>query len=71
MVLVGYDVSTKEPAGQRRLARAAKKCLDYGQRVQKSLFECLVTPDQWTILRAALVARIWKEQAKQHGPARS
>jgi len=55
MVLVGYDVSTKEPDGQRRLARVAKTCLDYGQRVQKSLFECLVTPDQWTILKAALV----------------
>ena len=55
MVLVGYDVSTKERAGQRRLARVAKTCLDYGQRVQKSLFECSVTPDQWVILKAALI----------------
>jgi CRISPR-associated protein Cas2 len=62
MVLVGYDVSTREPAGQRRLARAAKTCLDYGQRVQKSLFECLVTPDQWTVLRAALVEIIDPEE---------
>ena len=58
MVLVTYDVSTKERAGQRRLARVAKTCLDYGQRVQNSVFECVVTPDQWTILRNALVEKI-------------
>ena len=58
MVLIAYDVSTKEPEGRRRLSRAAKTCLDYGQRVQKSLFECSVTPDQWTELRAKLVETI-------------
>lgn len=54
LVLVTYDVSTKDKAGQRRLARVAKKCLDYGQRVQNSVFECLVTPDQWTTLKNEL-----------------
>ncbi len=55
MVVVAYDVATKEPAGQRRLARVAKTCLDYGQRVQYSVFECLVTPDQWVMLKGALI----------------
>ena len=58
MVLVTYDVSTKERAGRRRLVRVAKTCLNYGQRVQNSVFECIVTPDQWTILKNALVERI-------------
>jgi len=55
MVVVTYDVATKEPAGQRRLARVAKTCLDYGQRVQYSVFECLVTPDQWVTLKGTLI----------------
>lgn len=48
MVLVSYDVATKTPAGKRRLHNVAKVCLDYGQRVQNSLFECIVDPAQWT-----------------------
>lgn len=55
MVLVSYDVSTVDKAGQRRLRRVAKTCLDYGQRVQNSVFECLVNPAQWTELRAKLL----------------
>lgn len=54
MVLVSYDVSTKTPAGKRRLSRVAKICGDYGQRVQNSVFECLVDPAQWTELRHRL-----------------
>jgi CRISPR-associated protein Cas2 len=42
LVLVSYDVSTETSAGRRRLRRAAKICLNYGQRVQKSVFECQV-----------------------------
>lgn len=42
-VLVTYDVSTETKAGQRRLRRVANVCLGYGQRVQKSVFECRVT----------------------------
>lgn len=55
MVVVSYDVSTKTPAGRRRLRRVAKTCLDYGQRVQNSVFECVVDPTQWTELRLKLL----------------
>lgn len=55
MVVVSYDVSTKEAAGRRRLRRVAKTCENYGQRVQKSIFECLVEPDQWTRLKLRLL----------------
>lgn len=58
MVLVTYDVATTERAGQRRLSRVAKTCLNYGQRVQKSVFECSVTPDQWAELRHKLIESI-------------
>lgn len=55
MVIVSYDVSTATPEGQRRLRRVAKTCLNYGQRVQNSVFECLVDPAQWVELRTALL----------------
>ncbi|MBW2108335.1 MAG: CRISPR-associated endonuclease Cas2 [Deltaproteobacteria bacterium] len=55
LVLISYDVSTTTKAGQRRLTRIAKTCLDYGQRVQNSVFECIVNPAQWTDLRAKLL----------------
>lgn len=55
MVIVSYDVSTTTPAGRRRLRRVAKICLDFGQRVQNSVFECLVDPTQWTDLRLRLL----------------
>ncbi len=54
MVLVTYDVSTTSAAGRKRLHKVAKACLDYGQRVQNSVFECQVSPDQWTALRLRL-----------------
>lgn len=54
-VLVSYDVSTKDPAGQRRLRRVAKACLDVGQRVQYSVFECVVDPAQWAFFRQRLI----------------
>lgn len=54
MVLVSYDVSTKTPAGKRRLQRVAKICLDYGVRVQNSVFECAVDPTQWAEMRHRL-----------------
>jgi len=56
MVLVSYDVSTKDEAGRRRLRRVARACEDFGQRVQNSVFECLVDPAQWVRLRARLLA---------------
>ncbi len=55
LVLVSYDVSTKDTTGQRRLRKVAKACQDWGQRVQKSVFECVVDPEQWTRLRARLL----------------
>ncbi len=54
MVVVSYDVSTRTPEGRRRLRRVAKACLDYGQRVQNSVFECLVDPEQLTRLKLRL-----------------
>ena len=62
LVVVSYDVSTKEPAGQRRLRRVAKTCLDYGQRVQNSVFECIVDPAQWTRLKLRLLDEIDPEK---------
>lgn len=55
MVLVSYDVSTQDKAGARRLRRIAKACLDYGQRVQFSVFEIEVDPAQWVALKNRLV----------------
>lgn len=55
LVLVSYDVSTKDKAGPGRLRRVAKVCKDYGQRVQYSVFECMVDPMQWTIMRQKLI----------------
>ena len=55
LVVVSYDVSTKEPGGQRRLRRVGKACLNFGQRVQNSVFECVVDPTQWTTLRIRLL----------------
>ncbi len=55
MVLVSYDVATVDKAGRRRLRRVAMTCLDYGQRVQNSVFECLVDPAQWAMLKQELL----------------
>jgi CRISPR-associated protein Cas2 len=58
LMLITYDVSTTTPEGRRRLRKVAQACKDYGQRVQKSVFECLVEPDQWIVLRANLLELI-------------
>jgi len=55
VVLITYDVSTKTRAGRRRLRQAAKACLDYGQRVQNSVFECNINPAQLATLRQRLL----------------
>ncbi len=55
MVLVTYDVNTETTEGRGRLRRVAKACEDRGQRVQKSVFECLVDPALWEMLRARLI----------------
>ena len=58
MVLVTYDVETQTDAGKRRLRQVAKLCQNYGQRVQFSVFECLLEPALWVELRAKLLATI-------------
>lgn len=55
MVLVSYDVSTQDKAGARRLRHIAKACLDFGQRVQFSVFEIEIDPAQWVALKARLM----------------
>lgn len=62
VVLVSYDVMTSDKDGQRRLRRIAKTCLNYGQRVQYSVFECHVDPTQWVVLRQELINEIDKEK---------
>ncbi len=61
-MLVSYDVATKDPGGSRRLNRVAKACLDYGQRVQYSVFECIVDPAQWAVLKQRLIDEIDEEK---------
>lgn len=55
MVLVSYDVSTIDAAGRKRLRHVAKTCLNFGIRVQNSVFECNVDQAQWVSLRAKLI----------------
>jgi len=61
LILVAYDVNTENRAGQRRLRRVARVCENHGQRVQFSVFECLVDAAQWVKLKAQLVKEIDEE----------
>ena len=61
LMLVAYDVSTETTTGRRRLRRVARTCLDFGQRVQNSVFECEVDPAQWVRLRQQLIDEIDQE----------
>lgn len=54
MVLVTYDVNTEDAEGKRRLRKVAKQCQNFGQRVQNSVFECLVDPVQFADLKKRL-----------------
>ncbi len=54
MVLVTYDVSTTTEVGKKRLRHVAKQCVNYGQRVQNSVFECWLEPAQFTQLKNKL-----------------
>ncbi len=62
LYLITYDVSTITPAGRRRLRRVGQACKDFGQRVQYSVFECLVGPSEWVLLREKLLAIIKPEE---------
>jgi len=61
LVLVSYDVAVSSEGGKKRLRRVAKSCQNYGQRVQFSVFECVVDPAQWIKLKANLESIIEKD----------
>lgn len=82
MVLISYDVKTGDRQGQRRLRRIAKVCESYGQRVQYSVFECVVDPTQWIVcknkllsiadeevdsLRFYFLGANWEKRVEHHG----
>jgi CRISPR-associated protein Cas2 len=58
LMLITYDVNTSTAEGRRRRRQVSRTCLDYGQRVQLSVFECEVDPAQWAMLRARLLSEI-------------
>ena len=55
MVLITYDVNTSDAEGRKRLRKVAKQCQNYGQRVQNSVFECLIDTAQLKLLRTSLI----------------
>ena len=82
LMLITYDVNVETSEGRRRLRRISKTCLDYGTRVQYSVFECEISPDQWVKLKAALLkiydadkdslrfyhlGSKWKQKVEHHG----
>ena len=54
LVLITYDVNTETAAGRTRLRKVAKQCMNYGRRVQNSVFECIVDNAQCVMLRSLL-----------------
>ena len=58
LILITYDVNTTDADGKRRLRQVAKKCVAHGQRVQNSVFECLLDAAQYKLLKAELTALI-------------
>lgn len=58
LVLITYDVNTETAAGKSRLRKVAKQCVNYGTRVQNSVFECVLDPGQCLMLKAALTELI-------------
>ncbi len=58
LVLITYDVSTQDAAGRKRLRKVAKECVNYGQRVQNSVFECMLDASQLLTLKDSLVSMI-------------
>lgn len=62
MVLITYDVETSSSVGAKRLRKVAKECQNYGVRVQNSVFECVLTQAQATLLKSILLSIIDKEK---------
>lgn len=58
LVLITYDVSSQDAAGRKRLRRVSKECVNYGQRVQNSVFECVLDASQLLLLKDSLVSMI-------------
>jgi len=58
LILITYDVDTTTKAGEKRLRKVAKECVNYGQRVQNSVFECLLTEAQFVSLKNTLTSII-------------
>ena len=61
LVLVTYDVNTETPAGKSRLRKVAKECVNYGTRVQNSVFECVLDNAQFLLLKSKLCSMIDEE----------
>lgn len=62
LVLITYDVNTQDAAGRRRLRQIARQCVNYGQRVQNSVFECMLDPAQCRTLQVKLCALMDSEK---------
>ena len=62
LVLITYDVNTQDTDGQRRLRQIAKQCVNYGQRVQNSVFECMLDAAQCKILQHTLISLMDKSK---------
>lgn len=62
MILITYDVSTEDSAGRKRLNNIAKHCVKYGQRVQNSVFECILDEAQYRSVQHILVSLMDKEK---------
>lgn len=86
MVLITYDVNTETKAGRKRLRQIAKQCVNHGQRVQNSVFECLLDPAQFSELRNNLekiadpstdslryyyLGSNWKKRVEHYGAKKS
>lgn len=62
LVLVTYDVSTQDAEGRKRLRKVAKECVNYGQRVQNSVFECILDASQLLLFKDKLVSIINEQE---------
>lgn len=62
LILITYDVNTTDAAGRKRLRSVAKKCVAHGQRVQNSVFECLLDAAQYRLLQSELASLIDPEK---------
>ncbi len=62
LVLITYDVNTETAAGKKRLRKVAKQCVNYGRRVQNSVFECILDQTQCVLLKSILTDLIDQEK---------